>query len=384
MGAIALTVSPLQGQPVDPVDALSDITSLLDAMAIALVGAVVGANLRRNPIGWLMLIAGLALAVQSFLNAFTLIAFSTGTETLRGGICAAWVVEWIWIIPVSALILLLHLFPVGTFLSPRWRWVALVSIALFTLVLLPLAFSRRLSVFSARGEIDLANPVGAFAFADWVYPLIFLPFIAAFGVALSGMILRFVRARGAERQQMKWFLYAAAIFVTCIVLTFYTTAPIYQVFVNIVSLGLPLAIGIAILRYRLLDIDIIIRRTVTYTIVAGLLAAVYFGSVILLQELFAAATGQRSEVITVLSTLAIAVLFIPLRSRVQNTIDRRFNRRKYDAQQVLQTFARTVRDETDLDKLTAELMNVVNETMQPKRVSVWLKATKEGGRQTKA
>lgn len=382
-GAIALTVSPLQGQAVDPVDALSAITSLLDALAIALVGAVVSANLKKNPIGWLMLTAGLAVAVQSLLNAFALIAYSTGTESVRGGIWAVWVVEWVWIIPVSTLTLLLHLFPTGKFLSPRWRWVAFVSIALCTLVLPPLAFSRQLSVFFARGELNLANPVGLFTFADWVYPLIFLPFITAIGGALCSMILRFVRARGVERQQMKWFLYAAAVFVTCIVLTFYTTAPIYQDLVNIVALGLPVAIGIAILRYRLFDIDIIIRRTVTYTIVAALLAAVYFASVVLLQEAFAAVTGEHAEVTTVLSTLAIAALFVPLRNRVQSTIDRRFNRQKYDAQLVLTKFAQNMRDETDLDKLTAELLNVVNETMQPKRVSVWLKATKEGRRQTK-
>ena len=135
-----------------------------------------------------------------------------------------------------------------------------------------------------------------------------------------------------------------------------------------------IALGIAILRYRLFDIDIIIRRTLTYTLVTALLVVVFFGSVIVLQQIFAAFTSAgQNDLVTVLSTLAIAALFVPLRNRVQGVIDRRFNRKKYNAQQVLQQFGETVRDETDLDKLTGELVHVVQETMQPRSVSMWLK-----------
>jgi hypothetical protein len=140
------------------------------------------------------------------------------------------------------------------------------------------------------------------------------------------------------------------------------------------TLAIPIVIGIAILRYRLFDIDILIRRTVTYALVTASLLVVFFGSVIVLQQIFSSITGSgQNEIVTVLSTLAIAALFVPLRNRIQNEIDKRFNRKKYDAQQVMQKFAETVRDETDLEKLTGELVNVVNETMQPKSVSVWLK-----------
>lgn len=186
-----------------------------------------------------------------------------------------------------------------------------------------------------------------------------------------------------SRAQLLWglwgFVLGMAMFLTTYLDVFGLVSGVWADVANSLTLlsfsVLGVTLGIAILRYRLFDIGVIIRRTVTYALVVALLVVIYFGGVILLQQLFASVTGERSEVITVVSTLAIAVLFIPLRNFVQNAIDKRFNRRKYDAQQVLTKFAQTVRDETDLDKLTSEMLNVVNETMQPKRASVWLKPT---------
>lgn len=222
-----------------------------------------------------------------------------------------------------------------------------------------------------------------FAFVSWLSVLV---------GGTAAQVYRYLRvATFEEKKQTRWVLFGLGLLVLWIVGLLAYTAVLGDptvgttrdpdivrriMFLFLLNIGFEfvfLAIGMAILRSRLFDIDVIIRRTVTYATVVALLLVVYFGSVILLQQLFANITGQRSELITIISTLAIAALFVPLRNRIQDAIDKRFNRRKYNAQQVLQEFGETVRDETDLDKLTAELVNVVQETMQPKSVSVWLK-----------
>jgi hypothetical protein len=188
---------------------------------------------------------------------------------------------------------------------------------------------------------------------------------------------------------VKWFIFGFAVYAV----TFVPTVPLtnilldptisqtqllqgiftYAFFFLIGMLALPLSIGFSILRYRLWDIDVIIRRTLIYSLLTAMLALVYFGSIIALQQVFRGFTGQASDLAIIISTLAIAALFNPLRRRVQNIIDRRFYRGKYDAQQVLARFAATARDEMELDKLTGELVSVVNDTMRPASVSLWLK-----------
>ncbi len=229
----------------------------------------------------------------------------------------------------------------------------------------------------------------ALVFPD-VVPASALDFIVApFQVGISFVFIfilgcqvyRYLRvSTREERQQTKWFLFGFVFFISLSAISeaLGSLNPFADEVGLLIFVFVPLSIGIAILRYRLWDIDILIRRTVTYTLVVGLLAALYFGSVILLQQIFASVLGDRSEVLTVLSTLVIAALFVPLRNRVQNEIDKRFNRKKYDAQKIMEKFSRTVRDETDIDTLTNELVNVVQETMQPRSVSLWLKKEKGG------
>jgi hypothetical protein len=203
-----------------------------------------------------------------------------------------------------------------------------------------------------------------------------------FGFILFSQIYRYRRVfTFVERQQTKWFLFGLGVFFTATVLGLLIpdasrASYFLQDFFNVLFLFFPITVAIAILRYQLFDIDQIIRRTLQYSLLTGLLGLVYFGSVVFLQAILGQTTGERSPLVLVLSTLLIAGLFAPLRRRIQNLVDRRFYRQKYDAQQVLSQFAQTCRDETDMDALTAELVRVVRETMQPETVSVWLKETR--------
>jgi cytochrome b subunit of formate dehydrogenase len=200
-------------------------------------------------------------------------------------------------------------------------------------------------------------------------------------LCLAALVVRYRRTGRVERQQIKWLLVATAVFAAAYIPVFLVTdfnfgpnTAFWNYLWMVAMLLIPVAIGIAILRYRLYDIDVIIRKTLLYTATTALLALLFFGSVILLQRGFEAITGQQSQLAIVLSTLAIAALFNPLRNRIQAAIDRRFYRKKYDAQQVLAQFAITARDETDMNALTAELARVVQETMEPEEVKVWLKS----------
>jgi hypothetical protein len=192
---------------------------------------------------------------------------------------------------------------------------------------------------------------------------------------VSSLMFRYCRAAGRERQQIKWFAYAAAVFLTALVASVYLPfGPITYVPVVPAALLVPVAVGIAILKYRLYDIDLIINRTLVYGSLTATLVLIYFGGVTATQELFGALTGeeQQPQLTVVVSTLVIAALFMPLRRRIQVFIDRRFYRRKYDAAKTLESFAAKLRDETDLDALIADLIGVVNETMNLAHVSLWL------------
>ncbi|HZQ08245.1 MAG TPA: hypothetical protein VFD70_16795 [Anaerolineae bacterium] len=267
-------------------------------------------------------------------------------------------------------------FPNGCFM-PRWtRWLVVIGILEIPIALLTI------------GNLDELYRVNSLT-AQALYIVLGVLLVLALGV----QVYRYRRVyTPLERQQTKWVLYG--FLMSYVVLALVSIPYMYMTslppnapvpgWVGLTSVGWsvaltiqPIAITIAILRARLWDIDVIIRRTVSYGILVAVLVVVYFGSVIVLQQLFATISGQRSEVITVLSTLAIAALFVPLRNRIQNIIDKRFYRKKYDSQKVLNRFSVTVRDETDLEKLTGSLVEVVNETMQPKSVSVWLKQADE-------
>jgi len=206
-------------------------------------------------------------------------------------------------------------------------------------------------------------------------PLFEAPIIFLLLIVVGAQIYRYIKiSNPAEREQTKWFLFGLLVaFVPLILLELLAGYP--AELGTLAFVALPVGIGISILRYRLWDIDVIIRKTLIYTVITVLLAMVYFGVVILLQSIFEAVSRQQSPVIIVISTLIIAALFAPLRRRVQDFIDRRFYRRRYDAEKTLAAFADFVRDQTDMAALTAELLRVTEETMQPEQVSVWLNTT---------
>lgn len=300
--------------------------------------------------------------LMALLTSSVLIAFLSPFSTLAR-------LNAIWTLPGTVsdvtitiiTVLWFFIFPDGHFV-PRWtRWIFFLLLAI-----------QVWRIF--QPDVYLQN-----------FPLVGL---TLFGGILISQVYRYRHAGAAQRQQIKWVVYGIVVGVLPLVVffilyfAFIASLPSVRRTVIVDLIGgqlwellliiLPVSLTFAILRSRLFDIDVIIRKTLTYVLVVALLAIVYFGSVILLQQLFASVTGQRSQVITILSTLTIAALFVPLRNRIQDFIDKRFYRKKYNAQQVLSDFANIVRDETDLEKLTARLIEVVQETMQPTRVSVWL------------
>jgi hypothetical protein len=229
---------------------------------------------------------------------------------------------------------------------------------------------------------SVRNPFGGPPFVEWVEALGGVLGPACFVAAIISLILRFRRSQGQERQQIKWFAYASALgFMAILFVTLFdlpvvderTDALIEHLVWTVAPLSLPVSAGIAILRYRLYDIDLIINRTLVYGALTVSLAGVYIGSIIVLQGLVRALTGQESQLAIVASTLAVAALFNPLRRRIQSSIDGRFYRRKYDARKTLEAFSARLRNETDLDALGGDLKSVIGETMQPAHVSLWLR-----------
>jgi hypothetical protein len=234
---------------------------------------------------------------------------------------------------------------------------------------------------SGKGRISLPNPLGVEGLPDLYLPVQTL--VLALGlVGAASVVVGRRRARGVERQQIKWLLYAGAIFFVGNVLKNTVFSPLGEVslglwigylLVGIGGVGGPIAIGVAILRYRLYEIDTLINRTLVYGALTAILAALYFGGIVVLQRAFVLFIGQQSTLAVVASTLVIAALFSPLRRRIQSFIDRRFYRSKYDARKTLEAFSSRLRDATDLEALNDDLVGVVMETMQPAHVSLWLR-----------
>jgi hypothetical protein len=360
---------------------------LLAVIGFASVGALVSSRQPANAIGWLFSGFALFTTLGGDADAYAQRAIFVASGSLPGGLAAAWFARLTQgPIIFSVFIFLFLLFPSGRPLSSRWR--ALAWLAAFVTLVGTFLYAFSPGPLTNTPYSDLSNPFGIPALedlGDQLDTLVLLLTLGILAASVLSLILRFRRSNGDEREQIKW-LASAGVFIAIA----FAAAPVIwstpalgntllwpALFVAAV-VSLPISVGIAILKYHLYDIDVIIRRTLTYSILTALVLAVYFGSVITLEQLLVAITGQRqSEIVTVTATLAIAALFVPLRRRVQAMIDRRFYRRKYDAQQVLARFAATARDEVELGELTDQLLTVVDETMRPANMSLWVRKTEE-------
>jgi hypothetical protein len=363
---------------------VEDVVFLAGSGAFVVVGALLVAKRPTNPISWIM--ATIALMGANFPTGGTYAAY---VMTTRGqpdalAVIGAWTQAWYWYLLIAlAFVYLPLLFPDGRLLSRRWLPVAVLpGIGTVGMVVLG-ALTETLHDSVAGYTID--NPIGIEGLAFVEELPIFGVLTALFGVGLVGgvasVVVRFRRSRGVERQQMKWFVYAVALLLT-IPLEGLLPDIVNNLLFGLTIIAIPTAVGIAVLRYRLYDIDLVINRTLVYGPLTATLVLFYVGGVVSLQYAFRAVTGQESQIAIVASTLAIAALFNPLRRRVQAFVDRRFYRRKYDAVKTLAAFSAKLRDETDLDALNAELVGVVRETMQPEHVSLWLRSPAEAGGST--
>ncbi len=270
------------------------------------------------------------------------------------------------------------LFPAGRLPSRRWRWIFWLNVLLILVGAISQALAPGLVLALEVGGIY--NPLGVEGVPN-VFELIQNLLFALIFISVASLFVRLVHASGVERQQLKWFTYAGALITSGAILTYTLSEVIGALWLEWVGyvvllvglIGLPISMGIAILRYRLYEIDLIINRTLVYGLLTATLALFYFGSVTALQYLFSLLTGQGNTLAIVASTLAIAALFSPLRRRIQSFIDRRFYRRKYDAAMILEAFGTKLRDQTDLEKHCEDLGEVVDETMQPSHISLWLR-----------
>ncbi len=359
---------------------------LIAVLVFSTVGALVASRHPANAVGWLFCAVGVFLGAAFFAQSYADYTLIVRPGVLPGGGIMVWSLSWSGPILFLAPTFLFLLFPDGRPPSRRWRSVAWLAGLGTAVSILGLSF-RPGTLDDNYPSVD--NPFGVRAGAGDVLGLMggIGEAIAAGALLLSlvSMILRFRRSRGEERQQIKWIAFAGGIMVAAFLAGF--AAPgtgligdlVWAVgFVALV--GIPIAAGIAILRYRLYDIDLIINRTLVYGALTAALALVYLGGVVLMQSVFRALTGQGSQLAVVASTLAIAALFSPLRRRIQNFIDRRFYRRRYDATKTLESFGVRLRDETDLDRLGDELVSVVRGTMQPAYASLWLREPRQESR----
>jgi hypothetical protein len=361
-------------------ESLADTAGLLLAFtAFMVVGALIVAHRPGNAIGWIFSAIALLAITGALAQEYAVYGYVTRPGALPGAILLGWYASWTWY-PTIALVLVFTplLFPTGRSVSPRWRpaaWLAGAATVAFTVLAalqptLGLAHDR--VVPNPIGVAGLENPE-----KSTVGAVLLGLVVASMVAAVVSLVIRFRRSRGDERQQLKWFTYAGAL-LPLVALADVVPDAVSNLLFAAVIVFLPVAAGIAVLRYRLYDIDRLINRTLVYGALTAVLGAVYAAVVLVLGQGFGGVGGNPPSWAVAGATLAVAALFQPARRRIQAVVDRRFDRRKYDAAKTVEAFSARLREEIDLDTLSAELLAVVDQTMQPTAVSLWLRPPTRG------
>jgi hypothetical protein len=363
---------------------------LLLVPGFAVVGLVLAVRRSGHAIGWLFVGMGLVAAVHAFAFEYAIWGLVTAPGSVPAAAWLAWVASWTFLLNLPALALLLLWFPDGRVPSPRWQvvpWLLGIAVAGATVWSMLQPKPIDLGVFTTTNPAGVAalDHPAIQALGDAPAILVFLTlFVGSVACALAPFVRR-RRADPIERQQLKWLAFVAGgsglAGATGFLLYAFdngTLAIIGGLLLLValagIAVGIPVAVGLAILRYRLYDIDRLISRTVVYTLLTAVLGLGYAGAVLVLGQVFGGVGGNPPSWAVAGATLAMAALFQPLRRRIQHAVDRRFNRRRYNTARTIEEFSARLRDQVDLDTLTGELLAVVDHTMQPTQASVWLRA----------
>ncbi len=386
---LLLVVVRVRGVPLPPRFQPPSPLSALQFLGPAVVGAAIAALRPRNPIGWLLLGLGLCFVAYPLVVAYVTTSLFVASNGLPATRWVAWVGNWIWVPGHVCILLVFLLFPTGRLLSPRWRPVAWLGLGATALVLLasatypgPLEVANTLTDQVARRRFE--NPLGVAAFRPvFVGALTVVQAIQVAGAA--SLVLRLRRSRGEERQQLKWVAYAArllgletAVLTAGHLIGLIPDQPMLwrDLLDAVTAFALLAAIAVAVLKYRLYDIDRIINRTLVYGLLSAALGLCYVAGSLLF-VLVAGASADPPSWLVAAATLAAAAVFRPARRRIQAAVDRRFNRRRYHAAGTIEAFSARLRNHVDLDTLSAELLAVVDRTMEPTRASLWLRPPME-------
>jgi hypothetical protein len=364
---------------------VGDAAWALIPVPFAITAALIVSQQPGNVIGWFLMSPAFLALIAVPMDIFMQGVKAPPADPSILFLVIVWFSNWSWLLLIFPIILIPLLFPTGRPPSPRWRWVLVLAAILFATFVFVATFAKELESIDQGWFI--ANPIGFLDNATTIQTFInFWEFLLIGTVILCGVSLfvRYRHARSEERKQIKWLLYAIGVFTLIYSFGFWINnstdpliAKIFNLLFNLAILAFPISIAIAILNYRLYDIDILIHRTLTYAVLTATLALVYFGSILALQQVFHVITGNSSPIAIVISTLAIAALFAPLQKRVQEFIDRRFYRQKYDAARALEEFSVATSREVELERLTGQLVGVVEQTVHPDGVWMWIRNEKQ-------